>query len=674
MASHMRTDDTPTTQRVPVASTDEGGRHAANQVIDEGVHIEAEEVRSSRKYFYTPDRDKARRNRSSRRHHHHHSSGRSHTSSRSRGKRRAGCLVFLLSFFLILALVGAAGYRYGKEFYDSARSVKGKATTALEQVNELKGQITSGDYEGAQASAQELSAIAAEMSAETSTPIWNMAAKVPVYGGDVEKVRTLAVVFQDLADNALIPVTEELSGLSFSAIVGTEGKIDVDALVGLTNALSNVSDVINRNAITVENLGEAKLDQVKEPLARVQAQMSELNALAQGALKITPVLSQMLGADGTTRNYLIVAVTPAEMRAGGGFAGSTGMMYVTDGKLEMGEFESFGGLVPGEDYYASVTDEEIRAFGSHMQNRPDNANVTPNFPRAAVLYKEFWEKIKEQRVDGVVSIDPVFLQRVLALTGGVEISNGWTVDGDNAAELLLNKIYLEYTRDTYGTNYGGYTDSLFSEVAKSAFSKFITNIGKVGLANCISLIGQSAQDHRLQVWMANEQEESIIDELGISGAIDTNPTNPVLGVYLNDYTWAKMGWYLDFRTSVDEGTRNADGSTAYHVTTTVHNTMTWADSYTMPEYIAGDNPDARNACDMFTDILLFPPAGGSISDVQVSTGQTPTRANVYGFEIATMAFWTNCEETTTITYTVTTAPEALGELLVRTSPTCRSFE
>ena len=269
MASHMRTDDTPTTQRVPVATTDEGGRHAANQVIDEGVHIEAEEVRSSRKYFYTPDRDKARRTRSSRRHHH-HSSGRSHTSSRSRKKRRAGCLVFLLTFFLILALIGAAGYRYGKEFYDSARSVKGKATTALEQVNELKGQITSGDYEGAQASAQELSAIAAEMSAETSTPIWNMAAKVPVYGGDVEKVRTLAVVFQDLADNALIPVTEELSGLSFSAIVGTEGKIDVDALVGLTNALSNVSDVINRNAITVDNLGEAELDQVKEPDERAQ--------------------------------------------------------------------------------------------------------------------------------------------------------------------------------------------------------------------------------------------------------------------------------------------------------------------------------------------------------------------------------------------------------------------
>jgi len=673
MASHMRTDDTPTTQRVPVASTDEGGRHAANQVIDEGVHIEAEEVRSSRKYFYTPDRDKARRTRSSRRHHH-HSSGRSHTSSRSRKKRRAGCLVFLLTFFLILALIGAAGYRYGKEFYDSARSVKGKATTALEQVNELKGQITSGDYEGAQASAQELSAIAAEMSAETSTPIWNMAAKVPVYGGDVEKVRTLAVVFQDLADNALIPVTEELSGLSFSAIVGTEGKIDVDALVGLTNALSNVSDVINRNAITVENLGEAQLDQVKEPLARVQAQMSELNALAQGALKITPVLSQMLGADGETRNYLIVAVTPAEMRAGGGFAGSTGMMYVTDGKLEMGEFSSFAGLVPNEWYYASVTDEEINAFGSHMLNRPDNANVTPNFPRAAMLYKEFWEKIKDQHVDGVVSIDPVFLQRVLALTGGVEISNGWTVDGDNAAELLMNTIYLEYTEDSYGKYYSDYMDTIFSEVAETAFKQFTTAIGNVGLSNVMTLLGQSAHDHRLQIWMANEEEEDIIDDLGISGAIETSPTKPVLGVYLNDYTWAKMGWYLDFRTTVDDGVRNPDGSMSYHATTTVRNAMTWAESANMPRYIAGTNPEARNACDMYTNILLFPPAGGSISDLQVSNGARPTMANVYDFRIATMSFWTNCEETTVITYTVTTAPEALEELEIRTSPTCRSFD
>lgn len=657
MASHMRTDDTPTTERVTAQESDLG-RHATSQVIDEGVHVEAQDVRSSRKYFYTPDKGKAQRIK----HSHHHSG-----STRKKG----GCLKLFLIFLgialLLAAAIGGAGYTYGKQLYASARVVKGQANEALAKVDDLKGQITSGDYAGAQASAQDLSNIAKQMQQELNSDLWDLASRAPVYGGDVQKVRTLAIVFGDLADNALIPVTDELSGLSFSAIVGTEGNIDVNALVGLTTALSNVSDVINRNAITVENLGDAKLDQINEPLRNVKQQMSQLNGMAQGALKITPVLSQMLGADGNTRNYLIVAVSPAEMRAGGGFAGSTGIMYVTDGKLELGEFESFVGA-RSEEYYAPVTDEEVRAFGSHMRNRSDNANVTPNFPRAATLYAEMWKKVTDQSIDGVISIDPVFLQRVLALTGGVTTSNGWEFNGDNTAELLLNTIYLEYTDNDA-------MDAVFAEVAELAFKQFTSRIGEVGLTNVMELIGQSAQDHRLQVWMVNEQEEAIMEDLGISGAIETDPTHPVLGVYLNDYSWAKLGWYLDFRTSVDEGVRNADGSMTYRATTTVGNRMTWADSVNLPPYVSGvGNPDSRNSGDMCTNVILFPPAGGSISNVQPSNGTDVYWNTVYGFDIASMTFRTNCEETTTITYDVTTAPEALGDLEIRTTPTCRTFE
>ena len=657
MASHMRTDDTPTTERVTAQESDLG-RHAQSQVIDEGVHIEAQDVRSSRKYFYTPDKGKAARTKHSRRHH------------SSSGRKKGGCLKVFLIFLgialLLTAAVGGVGYAYGKQLYASALVVKGQANEALAKVDDLKGQITSGDYAGAQASAQDLSNIAKQMQQELSSEQWELASHLPVYGGDVQKVRTLAIVFGDLADNALIPVTDELSGVSFSAIVGTEGNIDVKALVGLTTALSNVSDVINRNAITVENLGEAKLDQINEPLRSVKQQMSQLNGMAQGALKITPVLAQMLGADGNTRYYLITAVSPAEMRAGGGFAGSTGVMNVTDGKLELGEFESFGGLKT-EEYYPSVTDEEISAFGPHMRNRPDNINVTPNYPRVGMLYAEMWQKITGQHVDGVISIDPVFLQRVFALTGGVTASNGWEFNGDNAAELLLNTVYLDYSD-------GIIMDAVFAEVAELAFKQFTSNIGQVGLTNVMSLISQSAQDHRLQVWMVNADEETIMEDLGISGALETDPTHPILGVYLNDYTWAKMGWYLDFRTTVDEGTRNADGSMTYHATTIVRNTMTAYDAPNMPSYIAGTNPDRRNACDMRTSVQIFPPAGGSISNVQASNDASPAWKTAYGFNFAILDFWTNVEETTTITYDVTTSPEAIGELQIRTTPTCRTFE
>lgn len=657
MASHMKGEE-PTPTRVEASADDTG---IINDVIDEGVRVEAQDVRSSRKYFYAPDRGKAARTKRSRSHHHRH-----HHRSSKRSVLR-GCLIVLLVVAAILAACGGAAYAYGSKLYDSARTVKSQASQALEQADALTKDLTSGNYEAAQADAQQMADIAAQMKQELDSDLWRFAAQAPVYGGDVEKVQTLAIVFDDLANNAIIPLTQEMQGLDFKAIVGTEGQIDVNALVGLANAVGTVSDTISRNANTVDALGEAKLEQVNEPLQRVRDLLTTLNGLAQGGMKIAPYLPQMLGADGRTRNYLVVAQSNAEMRATGGFAGSCGMLYVTDGKLDLGEFASFGGLQRDEANWPELTDEEYNAFGEWMQNKFDNLNFSPNFVRVGALFAEMWQNVKSERVDGVVAIDPVFLQSVLALTGEVETSIGWTVDGTNAAEVLMHTVYADLATNAE-------QDAFFGEVAQLAFEKFTSNIGELGLTSITSLIGEASETHRLQAWMANVDEEAIMQELGISGGLETNPAKPVLGVYVNDATWSKIGWYLDLRTTVDESTANSDGSVTYHATTTVHNALNEYEASTLKTYIVGNRSDAPSRGSMSTQIALFPPAGGSISDITVSDGSGSWYRPLYGFDVGFVHFWTEPESTTTITYTVTTSPEAREPLAIRMSPTARTFE
>lgn len=659
MASHMKGEELPAT-RVSASADDTG---IINDVIDEGVHVEAQDVRSSRKYFYAPDKGKAARTKRSRHHRrHHHRSGSSNRRSVLRG-----CLIAFLVAVAVIAVCAGAAYAYGSKLYDSARTVKGQASQALAQADALTKDLSSGNYEAAQADAQQMADIAAQMKGELDRDLWRFAAHVPVYGGDVEKVQTLAIVFDDLANNAIIPLTQEMMGLDFKAIVGTEGKIDVNTLVSLANAVGTVSDVISRNAQTVDGLGEAKLEQVNAPLQRVRDLLSTLDGLAQGGMKIAPYLPQMLGADGQTRNYLIVAQTNAEMRATGGFAGSCGMLYVTDGKLELGEFSSFAGLQRDEANWPVLTDEEYAAFGEWMQNKFDNLNFSPNFVRVGALFAEMWQNVKGERVDGVVTIDPVFLQSVLALTGEVTTSNGWVVDGTNAAEYLMHTAYTDLATNAE-------QDAFFAEVAELAFKKFTSSIGDLGLTSVMSLIGEASETYRLQAWMADADEEAIIDELGISGALETDLAKPVLGVYVNDATWAKIGWYLDLRTTVDEGTVNDDGSVTYHATTTVGNALTEYEASTAKTLVTGNRNNAPTRGSMSTQIVLFPPAGGSISEITVSDGSGTWYKMLYGFDVAFAHFWTEPESTTTITYTVTTAPEAREPLTVRMSPTARSFE
>ena len=44
-------------------------------------------------------------------------------------------------------------------------------------------------------------------------------------------------------------------------------------------------------------------------------------------------------------------------------------------------------------------------------------------------------------VDGVIAIDPLFLQNMLAVTGGVAMPDGSTLDGANTAQTLLHDVY-----------------------------------------------------------------------------------------------------------------------------------------------------------------------------------------------------------------------------------------
>lgn len=656
MASHMKGEE-PTPTRVEASADDTG---IINDVIDEGVHVEAQDVRSSRKYFYAPDRGKAARTKRSRSHHHRH-----HHRSSKRSVLR-GCLITLLVVVAILAVCGGTAYAYGSKLYDSARTVKSQASQALEQADALTKDLISGNYEAAQTDAQQMADIAAQMKQELDSDLWRLAAQVPVYGGDVEKVQTLAIVFDDLANNAIIPLTQEMQGLDFKAIVGTEGQIDVNALVGLANAVEPVSDVISRNAQVVDGLGEAKLEQVNEPLQRVRDLLSTLDSVVQGSVKMAPYLAKMLGADGQTRHYLISAQSNAEMRAGGGFPGSTGMLYVTDGGLSLGDFSSFGGLQRDDAVWPELTDDEYAAFGSTMQNKFDNINLSPNFVRVGELSAQMWENVKGEHVDGVVAVDPVFLQSVLALTGGVTSSYGYEVDGTNAAELILFTVYKDLSTSDQ--------NSFFAEVAQLAFEKLTSSLGEVGLTNVMSLIGDAAQNHRLQIWMADPDEEAIMQELGISGALEADPSRPVLGVYINDTTWAKIGWYLDLKTTVDEGLQNDDGSMTYQAVTTVHNAITQDEVSYLPTLICGSRENAPAAGSMNTQLVVFAPAGGSISDMVVSDGSGTWHRSLYGFDVGFAHFWTNPESTTTITYTVTTSPEAREPLTIRMSPTARTFE
>lgn len=600
-----------------------------------------------------------------------------------RRHRRKRILTAVLVIILALLLVGG-----GTAFalVNSAKAVRGDLSTVKKQVASLEKQLSSGDSAGMQSTVASMADTASDMKDETSSIAWKTACLIPVYGQDVKQVRTLCSVFDDLANNALIPMSKDLSGVSLASIIGEDGTINVEMLQSIFSSLGKVQPVVERSAKQMDGLGTGHIAQLKEPVEQMDNLLGALDTAAREAGPLSATLPSMLGTDGA-RTYLVVAPNSSELRAMGGFPGSMGLMTVDDGKLSVGEFRGIGQVKryrTEEEAVAApaITDEERVIFGTRLSWIPGDASFDPDFPRFAGLMREHWVTNGYGDIDGVVAMDPVLLQGILGLTGGVTTSDGDTVDGTNAARFLLHDIY-----NTYETNAD--QDAVFTEVAQLAFDKVTADLGKVKPGDLLQVIGGGVADGRLKLWMADPSQEGLMQDLGCDGGVSTDETDPVLGIYFNDGTYSKIAWYLSSSTQVGAATGNPDGSYTYTVTTTVRNNITKSMAESDSKYITGVNPRKRSVDDMLTWVYLYPPAGGQIDDVS-STGhfagsEMMERADAGEFAgemierpLDGRGIWfgltqMQAGESTTITYKVTTSPKAAtDQLAVQQTPTLQS--
>lgn len=578
------------------------------------------------------------------------------------GGGRSGRTVGIVIGVVLAVLLVAVG-TCGVFLYRSAMSVKDSASVIMAQASTLKDSLKNGDESGLTTSLNAIVSNVNDINAEVSSPLWTAATLIPVIGEDVRSVQTLGTVASDLVNDALVPVATSLSGTGLSSLL-QDGSVNVELIRAVSSSVSDAIPVIQSSVDTISSLPEAHIPQLRDVLEQVQGPVSEAQGLVGQIEPILNLLPQMLGADGQTRTYLVIAQNNSELRATGGLPGSWGTISITDGVISMGEFQS---ILHDEGLQVEITDEERAAIATNMDTDPAQVNCTADFTRVGQLARDYWAQEGLGTVDGVVAIDPVFLQRLLSLTGGFTAPDGTAVDGTNAAKVLLSDTYWMFGND------GDAQDAYFAAVAGLAFETIMDNLGNAGMTDLMGVVEQSGKDGRLLVWMANEDEQSLMVNMGLSGRLESDSTKPVLGVYLNDDTYSKISWYASSSTVVGEGVKNADGTTTYDVTTTLTNTITPEEAASAPTYISGTNGAKRDVSDMLDFVFFYAPAGGTITDFQVSEGALfedygIADETLSGLQVLRMRTHLLAGETATFTYKVTVSADAAEPLAVRTTP------
>ena len=563
-----------------------------------------------------------------------------------------------------IIIIGLLIFRLGTD----AKSMLSEANTLKTDLKAVMTGVKERDVESAQNATLKLDNTVRKLDRTLSSPVWKAVSHAPFAGKYVKSVNTLVSVAEDASDNILKPALDVMDEYPLEGL-----KVGDGFSVSTINAYLNLLEDIEPR---IESM-TTKMQTVKLPLGKTEMlseytqMLTKLTAAYKENGEYLPLFRAFLG-DGSDKLYLLAAQNSAEIRASGGFPGSMGTIRIEDGVLTIDDFKTVYDMIsvnpPTE---AHITDTEYLLFSGSLDYARDACYI-PDFERVGEIWALAYESKNDEHIDGVISLTPVIIQKVLAYTGAVTLSDGTELNGDNATQMLQKDLYYKYlsSNSSYKiSNANDYVDSLFAETAKIVMGKLVDDFDINRIADYSKIFTDGGKDRTILMWMEDETAESYVKAAGCSGALNDDPSNPEAGVFFSGANGSKLGWFVSLDTQIGDVTVNDDGSRTYDVTVTVSNDITRDDMYRAGNYIIGNYNGQVESY-----LHLFAPAGGTISDFETSNSMTMNMDEYHGLEVAyNVEFMLAPSNPVTVTYKVTTAPGVSTPLKITQTPTLQSY-
>lgn len=279
-----------------------------------------------------------------------------------------------------------------------------------------------------------------------------------------------------------------------------------------------------------------------KPFIWVSGQTHRFNqlqdAIAQGE-RLMQVAPGLLGSHGS-RKYLIAFQNNAEARGTGGIIGGYAEIQVTNGQIKILRLGSNAKLKSLDVMPILISSEFYDLYG----NDPaiwQNSNEDAHFPYAARIWLALWQKQFGEKLDGVLTVDPVALSYVLKVVGPVTMADGQVITSQNIVEQTLSVAYARFATDNARRK------SYLVDIAHLVLQKLLAGgYSKISLGR--QLITPWNQG-RLLFYSTNETEEAALATTKFGGDITTNAKNEYLSTVINT-DGNKMDYYLDQSVSI----------------------------------------------------------------------------------------------------------------------------
>lgn len=238
-------------------------------------------------------------------------------------------------------------------------------------------------------------------------------------------------------------------------------------------------------------------------------------------------------ADRTRRTWFLAIQNPVELRATGGFLGAFGILSAENGKLELERFESNNSL-PVVKNPAPAPEEFARNYDRfYSRSFWSNTNMTPDFPTAASVLAGMWQQTTGRKIDGVIAIDAVGINRLLEIVGPVEAEPVGAITHETFLDLALNEAYIRFPEKENRS-------SFLLEVGQEVWSRLLSG----NFSNPAALLvpmGEMVSTKRIQIWSPDEIDR--LKRLGLAGELKPEEDADFLMVVGQNAAGNKVDYY-----------------------------------------------------------------------------------------------------------------------------------
>lgn len=289
--------------------------------------------------------------------------------------------------------------------------------------------------------------------------------------------------------------------------------------------LSQVSELLGD---AEDSLGKVNIEDIpedqKDEIIEIKKMLPEINRSLADFLDKEQIFVDILGGNGP-RKYLFLFQNNQEMRATGGFIGSYALLEIFDGRVKNffidGIFNPDGQL--RERIVPPVPIQKISANWSLH-----DSNWFPDFPVSAEKAAWFFEKTGGPTVDGVLTMTPTVMQKLLEITGPIEMSDyDVTIDKDNFIEKIQYEVEIDYDKEL------NQPKKILADLAPIILDKILNSKNFSDMAKTFNILLESLNEKQILIYSKNWAVEEVLSENRWSGEILNTPKDYVSVINTN---------------------------------------------------------------------------------------------------------------------------------------------